>query len=87
MTDTIYLKCSAKKRTFPNGGSILNLGVKADDLRAFIDAHTNKRGYVQITIKERKETGPYGDTHYVVLDTWEPTPKATPPDVSSDIPF
>lgn len=86
--DPIYLKCSAKKKSFPNGGSVLNIGVKAEDLTAFIADHTNARGYVNLTVKERRETGRYGDTHLVVLDTWEATPKPTPtPTDISDIPF
>jgi len=88
MPDTapIYLKCSAKKKVFANGGSLLNVGIKAEDLTAFIAQHTNERGYVNLTIKERREEGRYGDTHTVTLDTWVATPKAAPvPD--ADIPF
>ena len=33
----------------------------------------NSRGYVNLEIKERKEVGRYGETHSVILDTWEPT--------------
>jgi hypothetical protein len=83
---TIYLKCSAKKKVFPNGGSLLNLGIKAEDLTTFIADHTNERGYVNLTIKERREAGRFGDTHTVTLDTWVATSKmAHVPE--SDIPF
>ena len=82
----IFLKCSAKKREFSNGGSILNLGIKAEDLTAFIAEHTNERGYLNLTIKERREVGRYGDTHAVTLDTWVATPKSAPLS-ESDIPF
>jgi|TARA_R110001599_G_scaffold335104_1_gene551704 hypothetical protein len=87
--DPVYLHTSScKKKTFANGGSILNVGVKADDLRAFIDAHTNARGFLNLVIKERREEGKYGDTHYVVLDTWEPKPKDQQDEPSvADIPF
>jgi hypothetical protein len=30
-----FLKCSAKLKTFNNGGSLISVGVKADDLIAF----------------------------------------------------
>jgi|TARA_R110000787_G_scaffold175961_1_gene288281 hypothetical protein len=82
----IFLKCSAKKKEFANGGSLLSLGIKAEDLTAFIAEHTNERGYVNLTIKERREVGRYGDTHAVTLDTWVATPKAAPI-TESDIPF
>jgi hypothetical protein len=82
----IFLKCSAKKREFPNGGSLLNLGIKSEDLTVFIAEHTNERGYLNLTIKERREVGRYGDTHAVTLDTWVAPPKAVPV-TDSDIPF
>jgi hypothetical protein len=86
MTEIVYLKCSARKKSFPNGGSLLNIGVKAEDLRAFLDAHTNERGWLNLTVKERREVGKYGDTHMVVLDTWV-APSSPPTVDDSDIPF
>lgn len=87
MAEKVYLKCSAKKKNFDNGGSILNIGVKAEDLTAFIAEHTNDRGYLNLTVQERREVGQYGDTHMVTLDTWEPkTPKVKPLE-ASEIPF
>jgi hypothetical protein len=73
-TDKTFLKCSAKEKTFNDGGSLISLGVKADDLIAFAQAHANDRGYVNLTISKRREVGQYGDTHTVALDTF--TPKA-----------
>lgn len=71
--DKTYLKCSAKQKTFGNGNSILTLGVKVDDLIAFAKQHGNERGYLNLVISERRETGKYGDTHSVALDTFQPT--------------
>jgi|TARA_R110000822_G_scaffold165001_1_gene305561 hypothetical protein len=82
----IFLRCSAKKKVFPNGGSLLNVSSKATDLIEFIAQHTNERGYVNLVIRERREVGQYGDTHSVSLDTWVATPKAAPI-TASDIPF
>jgi hypothetical protein len=73
--DKIFLKCSAKQKTFDNGGSLLSVGVKADDLIAFAKQHANGRGYVNLVIQERREVGQYGDTHTVSLDTYEPKAK------------
>lgn len=71
-----FLKCSAKEKQFDSGGSVINLGVKADDLIAFAQAHANERGYVNLVISQRRDVGQYGDTHTVALDTYTPKPKA-----------
>ena len=73
MNDKVFLKCSAKERTFANGGSVINIGVKADDLIAFAKTHANARGYVNLTVSPRRTAGQYGDTHSVALDDWQPT--------------
>ena len=72
MADRVFLKCSAKAKTFSNGGSVINLGIKREDLAEFVRKHTNERGYVNLVIAERREVGQYGDTHSVYLDTYEP---------------
>ena len=71
MTEKIWLKCSAKEKIFANGGSVLNIGIKAEDLTQFIEAHTNERGYLNVNIIKRNEVGQYGDTHSISLDTWK----------------
>ncbi len=96
MAEKTYLKCSAKARTTTHG-EMINIGVKSTDLIAFAQAHTNERGYVNLTVSQRKEPGKYGDTHSVALDTFEPKargagvtygayPSASAPD-DSDVPF
>lgn len=68
MADKVYLKCSAKAKTFNNGGSIIKVGIKVSDLAEFVKAHKNDRGYLNLVISERREVGQYGDTHSVYLD-------------------
>ena len=91
MADKIFLKCTARLKTFSNGGSLIHIGVTGDALRAFIDEHENERGYLNLSIQSRREIGPYGDTHSVSLDTWEPKgnggEKPVAPITESDIPF
>lgn len=72
MADKVFLKCSAKEKTFSNGGSIIKVGVKVADLIAFAEKHANERGYLNLTIGSRREVGQYGDTHTVTLDTFTP---------------
>jgi len=72
MTEKTYFKCSAKQRTFPSGGSVINIGMKVDELIAFAKQHQNQGGYLNLVLAERREEGKYGDTHYVYLDTYTP---------------
>jgi hypothetical protein len=70
--DKVFLKCSAKSKSFSNGGSKLLLGVKVDELIKFANEHKNERGYLNLEITERRSVGQYGDTHSVALDTFKP---------------
>lgn len=73
MADKTYLKCSAKEKTFGNGGSVIKLGIKVEELAAFVKAHKNERGYVNLVIAQRRNVGEYGDTHSVYLDDYTPS--------------
>jgi hypothetical protein len=86
MGEKIFLKCSAKEKTFPNGGSILNLGIKVSDLLEFAQRHVNERGYLNLSVQSRREIGKFGDTHAISLDTWVKKPKGDADDLSG-IPF
>jgi hypothetical protein len=75
MADKVFLKCSAKERSFSNGGTKLNISVKVEELVRFAREHANSKGYINLTVSRRREPGTYGDTHSVLLDTWEPRPR------------
>lgn len=77
MADKVFLKCSAKAKHFANGGSVINVGVKVEDLAEFCRKHKNERGYLNLVIQERREVGQFGDTHSIVLDTYQPKPRET----------
>lgn len=81
MSERVFLKCSAKEKSFGNGGTKLLIGVKVEDLIAFAKAHGNERGYLNLAVTSRREVGQYGDTHSVALDTFTPTrgPVESPP--------
>jgi hypothetical protein len=90
MAEKVFLKCSAKEKTFASGGSILNLGFKVSDLVEFAQLHANDRGYLNLCVQSRREVGKFGDTHAVTLDTWVAKPKeaaAAAAVDTSDIPF
>ena len=86
MAEKIFLKCSAKEKVFPNGGSILNIGIKIADLLEFAERHANERGYLNLCVQSRREVGKFGDTHTVSLDTWVKKLKGDADDLSA-IPF
>ena len=77
MADKVYVpKCSAKARTFDNGGSQIKLGFKVDELIAFAKQHGNQGGYLNLVVAERRTPGTYGDTHSVYLDDYVPRPRS-----------
>lgn len=86
MAEKIFLKCSAREKTFANGGSLLNIGVKVADLLEFAQRHATPSGYLNLCVQARREAGKFGDTHTVTLDTWTPKPKGDTGDLTG-IPF
>lgn len=85
MSETIYLNSLRGKRS--NYG--IKLSGKASDIIAEIQKHTNSKGFINIELKERKQPDNYGNTHYAVVDTWEPTKPANEAknEVKDDLPF
>ena len=69
---TYVPKSSAKEVQFKNGGSILKVGLHVESMIAFLQAHRNESGYVNLGISRRREVGSHGDTHCVWPDTWKP---------------
>jgi len=68
-------KSSAKEVQFKDGGSLIRLSFKADELIAFVQEHVNERGYINLTLSKRREVSQYGETHSLMLDQWKPKPK------------
>lgn len=71
MSETIYLNCRAKARS-TQFGEIINVSMKVEDLIAFANEHKNQGGYLNLSVRKRKQEGRFGETHSIVLDTWEP---------------
>ena len=69
-----YISGSAKKVTFADGGEIINLDLKLADLAAL---PANERGYIKITISERKTVDEYGNTHSIYENAYVPKAKGT----------
>ena len=61
-----------EQKTFDDGGSILKVNTKVDEMIKFLKDHKDENGYVKIVISKRKEVGEKGQTHFATLDTWRP---------------
>ena len=66
--ERVYVKGSAKANTH-DGVEYINLSILVADLEVI----KNEKGYAAITVVKRKETGQYGDTHNVYVNTYKPS--------------
>lgn len=74
MSEKLYVPRSRAKERETPFGKVINVSFDAATLLEFIKAHTNSRGYFNITIVPRRKPDEH-QTHSVVLDTWEPQNK------------
>jgi nicotinate-nucleotide pyrophosphorylase len=68
MSEVIYFNGLRGKQ----GNYGIKLSGKADEIIEEIRKHQNSKGYINLEVKQRKEADKYGNTHYVVVDTFEP---------------
>lgn len=72
-----YIGGGAREVTFADGGSVINLDLKLDDLNGL---PVSERGYIRLVVARRQETDQYGNSHYVYENTFVPDKsKATGP--------
>ncbi len=82
--DVVFLKGTAKKKTFDNGGSVLNHSVNVEQLVKILEWINEQRAvrgmdpttYINLTTKERREVDEYDNTHYTVYEPWFPDTKS-----------
>jgi hypothetical protein len=55
-------------------GEIQKISFSKKDLDLMMD-NLNERGYVNLNRIAKKETDKYGNTHYLVIDEWQPQEK------------
>ena len=68
----------------------IKLSGNANKVIEEIKKPTNETGYFNFELLKRKEAGKYGETHYVKVDDWKPTPKEEAPKPAKktdDLPF
>ena len=49
-------------------GEFFNISINVEKLQQY----ANEKGYVNMTMSKRREVGQYGDTHYFVLNEYNP---------------
>lgn len=85
MSNKIYFKGFGKIKKSNYG---IKIQGSAEKLIAAINECKNEKGYVNLEIKERRETDQYGNTHYIEVDTWQPNSTAQPQELGNDnLPF
>lgn len=94
MSDKIYFG-QAKEFKFEDGGTVLNISFSKKDLDN-MHGHLNEKGYINLKCQKRKTPSEYGQTHSIVLITYEAKKKDEVQgkqvsndnsDIDDDIPF
>jgi len=67
-----YIKGSAKQVIFDNGGDLINVDLKLEDLQKI----ANERGYVRIVVAPLRSTDSYGNTHSIYENDFVPKKQA-----------
>lgn len=67
-----FLKASVKEFQTNSGKTGFNIEIHKDDFNTF---EANPKGFVKLTMRQRKEVGEYWDTHFIVLNNFIPKQK------------
>jgi hypothetical protein len=67
MGEAIYFNSLTGKRSKYG----IRISGKAEDVIDEIRKHANAKGYINLELKELRQEGKYGKTHYLVVDTYQ----------------
>jgi len=90
MSDKTYINGLFIKVKETKFGEVVSVSINAKTLIEELNKHTNAKGYVNIDLLRRKEADKNGNTHYAVLNEWQPKPQqdiSPSQEESSDLPF
>lgn len=59
-----------REHIFPDGGSVLNIGIQSSEFVQQIAENTNSKGYCNIAIYKRATPSEKGVTHYATFDEY-----------------
>lgn len=74
----------SKQTTF---GEVVSVSINAKTLIEELNKHSNAKGYVNIDLLRRKEADKQGNTHYAVLNEWQPKSDYKAPVANDDLPM
>jgi hypothetical protein len=72
MSDKTYINGLFIKVKETKFGEVVSVSINAKTLIDELNKHTNAKGYVNIDLLRRKEADKQGNTHYAVLNEWQP---------------
>ncbi len=75
MSDKTYINGLFIKVKETKFGEVVSVSINAKTLIEELNKHTNAKGYVNIDLLRRKEADIRGNTHYAVLNEWQPKPQ------------
>jgi len=70
-----YISGGARQVDFGDGGSLINLDLKLEDLN---NLPVSDRGYIRIVVAPRREADQFGNTHSVYENTFVPDKTKAP---------
>jgi broad-specificity NMP kinase len=69
MSEKIY--CGSAKQIETQYGQMMKVSMSRADVEK-LQANLNEKGYVNLKIQERQSADKFGNTHSVLIDTWQP---------------
>lgn len=71
MSEKTYINGLFIKKRATQFGDVVNVSINVDKLIEDLKAHKNERGYVNISLMNRKEEDKNGNNMYAILDTYK----------------
>lgn len=84
MSDKTYINGLFIKSKETKFGEVVSVSINAKTLIEELNKHTNAKGYVNIDLLRRKEADSRGNTHYAVLNEWQPKGEYKPEQTSQN---
>ncbi len=73
MSETRFVKWSAKEIQFNNWWSVINFSINKEDFNSLPD----EKWYVKMVLCKKKEVDQWGWTHFIKLNDWKPEEKVS----------
>lgn len=78
-----YIGGGAREVKFGDGGSLINVDLKLEDLN---NLPVSERGYIRLVVAPRKDTDQFGNTHSIYENTFVPDKSKAPATATKSAP-